>query len=347
MFKKALVLLAVLALGVASAQTLRVLTHSSFNISEEVLQAFTEETGITVQLIEGGDAGETLNRAILTAAAPVADVLYGVDNNLIARALAADLFEPYQSSSLENVPSEFVFDEEGFVTPVDIGFVNFNYDLAFFEDSALDAPADLTDLTSDAYRGLTAVMNPATSSPGLAFMLATIARFGTEGDYTWLHYWADLRDNDVLVTDGWSDAYWTAFTRYGGDRPVVLSYATSPAAEVFYAEEELTEAPTGNLFCEACAYLQIEAVGILRGTPNREAAEQFIDFMLSREFQQDIPLNMWVYPVNEQAELPAVFRFADVPSGDQIATIPSEEIEANQRTWLSEWTRVVEQGQNP
>jgi thiamine transport system substrate-binding protein len=347
MSKKLLVLLAVLALSIASAQTLRVLTHSSFNASEEVLQAFTEETGIAVELIEGGDAGETLNRAILTAGSPLADLLFGVDNNLLARALAADLFEPYRSPGLEHVPDAYVFDAEGFVTPVDVGFVNFNYDLAYFEDAEQEAPSDLTDLTDEAYRGLTAVMNPATSSPGLAFMLATIARFGTEGDYTWLHYWADLRDNDVLVTDGWSDAYYTAFTRYGGDRPIVLSYATSPAAEVYYAEEELSEAPTANLFCEACAYRQVEGIGILRGTPNREAAERFIDFMLSSAFQQDIPLNMWVYPVSEQAELPDVFRFAEEPSAEQVATVPSDEIEANQRTWLTEWTRVVEQGQNP
>jgi len=342
---RTLLTLVLLTLSFASAQTLRVLTHNSFNISEEVIQAFTEETGIEVEFLEGGDAGETVNRAILTKGNPLADVLYGVDNSLIARAQGEGIFEPYESPMLENVPERYRFSEDNLVTPVDVGYVNFNYDKAWFEERGLEPPTDITQLTEEPYRDLTVVQNPASSSPGLAFMLATIAKFGEEG---WLDFWADLRDNGVQVTEGWEDAYYTAFTRYGGDRPIVLSYASSPAAEVVFAEEALQDAPTANLFCERCVFEQIEAAGILRGTENREAAERFIDFMLSECFQEDIPLNMFVYPVNEEAELPEVFtRYSQVPAPEQIATLPPEEIEANLAEWLDAWTRVVQQGGEP
>lgn len=339
-----LFLLILLLLGTSLAQTLTILTHDSFTISEEVLETFTAETGIELELIQGGDAGETVNRAILTKARPLADLLFGVDNSLIARAKAADIFEPYKSPLLQYVPETYIFDETHQVTPIDVGFVNFNYDKAWFAERELEPPSNLRQLTEEAYRGLTVVPNPATSSPGLAFMLTTIDKFGDQ----WLEYWAALRDNDLLVTNGWSNAYYNSFSLYGGERPIVLSYATSPAAEVIFAEKELSEAPTGNLFCDECVYRQIEAVGILKGTDNREAAERFIDYMLSVRFQEDIPLNMFVYPVNEQATIPEVFeQFAPLPSAEQIAEVPSETIQANLATWLKQWTEVVLQGREP
>jgi thiamine transport system substrate-binding protein len=333
-------------LQLASAQTLRVLTHDSFAISEEVIAEFTEQTGITIEFLPGGDAGEIVNRAILTKDNPLADVLYGIDNSLLARAINEDIFEPYQSPALENVAEQFQFDETFSVTPVDVGYVNFNLDKAYFEENNLALPTDLTDLTTEAYKSLTVVQNPATSSPGLGFMLATIARFGEEGDYTWLDYWRALRENEVVISSGWNDAYYTSFTRYGGDKPIVLSYASSPAAEVIFAEQPLDEAPTLNLFCEKCVYEQIEAVGILKGTQNAEAAQQFIDYMLSERFQTDIPGNMFVYPVVNGIALPREFEeYAATPNAEQIATLPPDVTEANLKRWLEEWTAVVEQGQ--
>ena len=335
--------LGVLMLGMANAQTLTVLTHNSFTISEEVIAAFTEETGIEVEFVQGGDAGETVNRAILTKNNPVADVLYGVDNNLIARAADENIFVPYRSPLLDTVPDEYQF-ADNLVTPIDVGYVNFNYDESYFAENEVAVPETISDLTEEPYRGLTVVENPASSSPGLAFMLATIAKFG-DG---WLDYWAALRDNDLQVTDGWESAYYTSFTQYGGDRPVVLSYATSPAAEVVFAEEELESAPTGNLFCDACVYEQIEAAGILEGTDNVEAAQRFIDFMLSERFQEDIPLNMFVYPVVDGVTLPNVFeQYAQTPTPEQIATLPPGEVEANLADWLDAWTQVVQQGREP
>jgi thiamine transport system substrate-binding protein len=329
-----------------SAQTLRVLTHDSFAVSEEVIQAFTQETGIVLEFLPAGDTGAVLNRAILTKDNPLADVLYGVDNSLLARATNENIFIPYESPELKNVTDELEFDPTHSVTPVDVGYINFNLDKAYFEENNLALPTDITDLTTGAYKGLTVVQNPATSSTGLGFMLSTITRFGETGDYTWLDYWRDLRENEVQVSSGWSEAYYTSFTRYGGDKPIVLSYASSPAAEVLYSNIILEEAPTLNLFCDQCVYEQIEAVGILKGSKHIGAAQQFIDFMLSPDFQSDMPENMFVYPVVDGISLPETFaQFATTPSQAQIARLPSDEIAQNIQRWLKEWTAVVEQGQ--
>ena len=328
----------------AFGQGVRVMTHDSFDLSAEVVAAFTEETGIEVQLLPAGDAGEALSRAILTAGRPVADVLFGVDNSLLPRALQADLFEPYRSPGLDGVPEHLLLDPEHRITPVDAGYVAFNVDLDWFAANDLQPPADLDDLLSEEYRGLTVVMDPATSSPGLGFLLTTVDRYGEEG---WLEYWEALRDNDVLVQGGWTDAYYTAFTRYGGDRPVVLSYASSPAAEVMFAETPLDEAPTANLFCDECVWLQIEGVGILRGTPNEAEAQAFVDFMLSPEVQADIPGVMFVYPVVAGTPLPGEFdEFAPEPEERHLAVVEGDRIAADLEAWLEEWTAVVVQGRS-
>jgi thiamine transport system substrate-binding protein len=185
------------------------------------------------------------------------------------------------------------------------------------------------------------VENPATSSPGLAFLLATVGHFGQAGSYTYRHFWRDMRANEVLVTEGWEDAYWGQTTWSGeGDRPIVVSYATSPAAEVYFSEGALTEPPTGNVLGDGACFRQIEFVGILKGTENRDLAEKFVDFVLSQPFQEDIPLNMWVFPANENAQLPQVFLdFAQVPE-NPIAMKP-DEIAANREEWIEAWTEDV------
>ena len=349
----------------AAAQRVTVLTHDSFALPEELVAEFTRATGIEVVFLPGGDAGEVVNRAILTKARPLADVLYGIDDSLLERARGEGIFEPYTSPALAGVPSGLHLGDT--LTPIDVGYVLPNIDTAWFEERGLPLPGTLEGLASPTYAGLTAVQNPASSSPGLAFMLATIARFGdpaagidgvahsvgaepvsdeTFGD--WLDFWAALRDNDVLVTDGWTDAYYTSFTRYGGDRPVVVSYLTSPAAEVIFAERPVSDPPTANLECAGCAYRQVEAAGILAGTANREAAEAFIDFLLSRDVQEAIPLAMFVHPALEDAALPSEFvAFATLEEGVLAPSLPSATIQANQARWLAQWTGVVLQGRQP
>lgn len=355
----ALLLAVTLSLGAAQTrQTLTVLTHDSFSLPAELIAEFTAATGIEVTFLAGGDAGEIVNRVILTKARPIADVLFGIDDSLLERARSEGVLDPYLSSELARVPAEFRFDAEGLVTPIDVGYVLPNVDLAWFEASGLPLPALLEDLADPAYRGLTAVQDPASSSSGLAFLMATVARFGDaaagveasvdSGHGDWLDFWAALRDNGVRVTSGWSDAYYTAFTRYGGDRPVVVSYLTSPAAEVIFSEEELTSPPTANLECAGCAYRQIEAAGIIRGTTRRAAAEAFIDFLLSRQVQEAIPLEMFVHPVVAGAALPPEFvEHAVLVDGVAAQGLASSVIQANQRRWLDQWTAVMMQGRSP
>lgn len=333
--------------GLATAQPTTLLTHDSFALPEELVATFETDSGVDLRVLSGGDAGQIVNRALLTRGRPIADALFGIDDALIAREGARALFEPYRAAGIEAVPAALRFEDET-VTPVTVGFVTFNYDVAGLSERGLSEPTDLMDLVDPAFAGATVVPDPATSSPGLAFLLTTVARFGEGGSFDWLDYWAALRDADVRVVSGWSDAYYTAFSRYGGDRPIVLSYATSPAAEVMFAEEALDEAPTRNLLCDGCAWRQIEAAGVLAGADDPAGARAVVDFLLSPETQAAIPTSMFVYPVREDVALPLEFeRFAPRPTPEQIATLPAETIEAHQGRWLEQWTDVVRQGRSP
>ncbi|MGH3132673.1 MAG: thiamine ABC transporter substrate-binding protein [Gaiellaceae bacterium] len=313
-------------------------THDSFAISDDVKQAFERESGLTLRILRSGDAGELLSKALLTAGNPQGDVLFGVDSNLLSRALEGDLFDPYESPELADVDERYVLDPDHRATPIDHGEVCLNYDKAWFDERAVLPPRSLDDLVEPRYEGLLVVENPATSTPGLAFMLATIARFGEDG---WSDYWRRLRANGVLVVDGWEEAYTVRFSGAAGstgNRPIVVSYASSPPAEVIFRTPRPAEAPTAVV--EDGCFRQIELAGILRGARNEEGARELVDFMLSTRFQEDIPLSMFVFPVDPEATLPPEFtRFAVVPSAP--LELPPEEIEANRERWVKEWATVV------
>lgn len=320
-------------------ETLKVMTHDSFAVSEPVMAAFEQQYNVKVQFLLSGDSGSALNRAILSRESPLADVFYGVDNTFLSRALEADLFEAYNSLLLESIPAEFRMDEHNRALPVDYGDVCINYDKAFFEERSLAVPQSLEDLTKPEYRGLLVVQNPATSSPGLAFMLATVAEFGEPG---FLDYWRRLRANQVTVVNDWEVAYYTHFSASSGrgPQPMVVSYSSSPAAEVVYAPEPLDEAPTASITTPGTCFRQVEFVGILSGTPKRALAEKFVDFLLSVAFQEDLPLQMFVYPVNPAASLPDVFiRYAAVAT--QPARLDAVAIAKNRDAWIEAWDEVV------
>ena len=320
--------------------TLTLMTHDSFSVSEEVLKEFEQQEKVRVQVLKSGDAGSALNKAILSKGSPLADVFFGVDNTFLSRALKADIFDAYAAPALAGIPDRFKLDPANTLLPIDYGYVNINYDKEFLSKNQLALPTKLEDLTKPEWKGKLVVENPTTSSPGLAFMLATIAQFGTSGSYTWLNYWQDLRKNDLLVSDSWNDAYYTHFSGSSGKgpRPLVVSYATSPAAELVFSETKPTEPPTGNLL--AGSFLQVEFAGILKGTQQRALAERLIDFMLSKRFQEDVPLQMFVYPVRSDAALPDVFKkFAQVP--EQPVGLPPEQIDQNREQWLDAWTKAV------
>ena len=326
----------------SAPRVLRVLTHSSFAATPSVIAAFEAANNVTVQFSAGGDGGETLTKAILSKNNPLADVLYGVDNTFLGRALEADILVPYDSPALASIPAALQVDPTHRMLPVDYGYIALNYDRKYFTDKGLAVPRTLEDLAAAAMKGLLVVENPATSTPGLCFLLATIAHFGEKGSSTWQSYWSALRKNDVLVVNGWDEAYYNEFSAQGkGRRPIVVSYATSPAYELNSAPDPKPAVPpTGNILPEGASFRQIEFVGILKGTRELELAKRFVDFMLSEAFQADIPLQMWVYPSNASAAVPDLFRkFAPVPASP--AVIDPAEIESHRDSWIKAWTQIV------
>jgi thiamine transport system substrate-binding protein len=256
----------------------------------------------------------------------------------MGRALDAGIFEVYESPLLAQIPDELELDEGHRLLPVDYGDVCLNHDKAWFAENEIPLPQSLADLADPVYEGLLVVENPATSSPGLAFLLATIVEFSEDG---YLDFWADLRANDVLVTNGWEEAYYGSFTvASDGERPLVVSYASSPPAEVIFADPPVDEAPSASLVGPGMCFRQIEFVGILAGTEKRELAESLVDFMLGQPFQADMPLNMFVYPANENAALPAEFvEWTQVPQ--ETAVLSPKTIDANREKWIEAWTEVV------
>src|SRR5574338_104299 len=299
-------------------ETLTVMTHDSFSVSEEVVKSFEQANDAKIVFLQSGDAGAALNKAILSKDAPLADIFYGTDNTFLSRALQADIFEAYQSPALNEIPEAFKLDTSNRALPVDYGDVCINYDKAYFAEKNLLVPQSLEDLTKPEYQGLLVVENPATSSTGLAFLLATIAHYGD----SFTDYWQALKDNGVVVVDGWETAYYNNFSGSSGrgPQPMVVSYGSSPAAEVYYAEKKPGDAPTASILGPDTCFRQIEFVGILKGTTQRALAEKFADFMLSQQFQEDMPLQMFVYPVLPSANLPEAFtKYAQAPT--QTATL--------------------------
>ncbi len=323
------------------AVTITLMTHDFFATSPGVLDSFTRRTGITVKVLKSGDAGRAVNQAILTKDHPLADAFYGIDNTFLSRGLDAGIFVPYTSPPLSEVPAQFQLDSKHRVTPVDYGDVCVNDDLAYFQSHHLAPPRTIDDLADPQYKNLLVMENPADSSPGLAFVLATIARFGPTH---WLDYWKRLKANGLTVVSSWDQAYSQAFSgssagrQAGGTKPLVVSYASSPPAEVVGVNPPPTSAPIGTLL-DTC-FRQVEFAGVLRGTHHRAEAAALVDFMLSREFQQDMPLNMYVFPVRRDTPLPDVFvRFAQVaPHPFQL---PPGEIGRNRDTWIGKWTNTV------
>ncbi len=332
------------AAGAAQGEvrTLVVAAHDSFAVSEEVVAAFEAEQNATVQFLALGDAGEALNKLILSRDAPLADLFFGVDNTFLSRALNADIFAPYAAPALAQIPDGLELDPEQRLLPVDFGYVTLNADRAWFEEAGLPLPATLADLTDPAYRGLLVAPSPATSSPGLAFLLATIGELGEE----WPAFWEALRANDVLVVDGWTQAYYEHFTVGSGgtgDRPLVVSYTTSPPADVLFATDGRSEPQSVNVNLAGGVFRQVEFVGILQGTQQPELAQAWVDFMLDLPLQEDIPLQMFVYPAHEGAALPESFtQFAPPPAAELTATaLDPAAIEANREQWVTQWSEIM------
>jgi thiamine transport system substrate-binding protein len=314
--------------------TVTLVTHDSFAVDEDLIAAFEDESGLTLEIVQPGDGGALVNQLVLTKESPIGDVVFGIDNSFASRAIGEGVLEPYVSPELPAGAAALAADDEGHLTPVDMGDVCVNVDHTWFAERGIPEPVTLADLTEPAYRDLLVVQNPATSSPGLSFLLATVGAFGEDG---WQGYWQQLRDNGVKVVDGWSDAYSVDFSGSSGEgpRPLVVSYASSPPAEV---PEGATQAPTGALL-ETC-FRQVEYAGVLAGTDNPEGARQVVDLLLSDEFQAAVPEQMYMYPVDETAPLPASWTTFG-PLSPQPFEVHPDVIDAHRDEWIRTWTDIV------
>jgi thiamine transport system substrate-binding protein len=335
-----LILLAAAACGGEPAERparLTILAHDSFDdgVTPTTFAAFTEETGIEVVVLAAGDAGAMVTQAVLTRENPLADVLFGVDDTFLSRALDGEIFLPYRASGVDRVDPSLLRTDD-LVTPISYGDVCLNYDRDWYASSGVEPPASLDDLRDPDVASRLVVLHPATSSPGLAFLLATVDHYGEDG---WQEFWANLRDGGVEVTSGWTEAYYGEFTRHGGDRPLVVSYASSPPAEVMFADPPTDTAPTG-VMTSGC-YRQVEYAGILDGTAYPEAAALLIDFMLSTVFQDQVPESWFVYPVSNEATLPPVFQEHTVLPSDP-TRFDTALIASNRERWINEWVNLME-----
>ncbi|MEJ8671330.1 thiamine ABC transporter substrate-binding protein [Streptomyces sp. MS1.AVA.1] len=328
--------------GGGGSKTVTLVSHDSWAVSKSVLAAFEKQSGYKVRVLEDGDAGQAVNKAILTKDNPQGDVFFGVDNTLLSRALDNGLFQSYEAKGSDLVLPEYRVDQDRHrVTSVDTGDICVNYDKAYFSKHKLAPPTSFDDLIKPEYKNLLVTENASASSPGLGFLLGTAAKYGDDG---WQDYWKKLKANGVKVVDGWEQAYNEEFSgsaggkKAKGDRPLVVSYASSPPAEVIYADPKPTTAPTG--VATGTCFRQVEYAGLLSNAENAEGGKALLDFMLTRTFQDDMPLNMFVYPVREAAQVPPEFvKYG--PQAKNPETLDPSKIADNRDDWVKSWTSLV------
>ena len=292
------------------------LAYDSFTPAEGIFDAFERQTGAKVKVVTGGDSGSLISKAILTAGNPEGDVLWGVDNTTLSRAEGARLLDSYE--------------------PVDEGDVCVNYDKQWYASRGITPPASLDDLVKPVYRGQLVVQDPVNSSPGLAFLMASVAKYG-DG---WTQWWAQLKENKVRIAADWTAAYTVDFSGSSGKGkyPLVVSYGSSPPAEVLYAATPIDEPPTGVI--ESTCFRQTEYAGVLRGTRNPGLARALVDYLLDVPFQESMPLSLFVFPVNPQAKLPELFARFAVRAVSPL-TLDPDVIAANRDGWLDEWRAIA------
>ncbi|GAB3311811.1 thiamine ABC transporter substrate-binding protein [Epidermidibacterium keratini] len=318
-----------------SEDTLVVVTHDSWAAPDELIAQFEKDSGITLDIQTGGDAGEVTNKLVLGKDDPIGDVVYGIDNTFATRAIDAGVLEPYAATLPQSAAAyQIAGDGKDQLTPIDYGDVCINVDNAWFTAQGITPPVTLDDLTKPEYQNLTVAPGAATSSPGMAFLLATIGAYGEDG---WQAYWSALMANGLKLVSGWSDAYSVDFSggEGKGDRPIVVSYASSPPFTI----PEGGTAPTTSALLDTC-FRQVEYAGIVKGTEKSDAAKEFIDFLVSKEFQAVIPDNMYVYPVDDSVSLPQSWaEYAQVSPNP--FTVDPQTIAANRDAWLSEWSDIT------
>lgn len=308
-------------------------THDSWYVPKKLVRRFEEESGYDLRVVTNGDAGQLTNKLVLTGDAPIADAVYGIDNTFASRAVDAGVLATYTPEALPPSAAENALDGAGadLLTPVDWGDVCVNVDDVWFEEHDQAPPRTFEDLTDPAYRDLFVTPAPSTSSPGFAFLAATVGEYGEDG---WQDYWRELVDNGTRITSGWSDAYEVDFTAGGGggDRPIVLSYASSPPFTI----PEGARRPTTSALLDTC-FRQVEYAGVLEGARNPEGAQALVDFMTGAAFQRALPENMYVFPVDAEVPLPPLWEKWATPASNPVDVAP-EDIAAHRDEWLRAWS---------
>jgi thiamine transport system substrate-binding protein len=314
--------------------TVTLVTHDSWAVDKTLWADFQRTSGITVKVSMNGDAGQLTNKLVLTKANPIGDIAYGVDNTFASRALSAGVFAAYTSPDANQGPQRYQLDDTHRLTAVDVGDVCLNVDTGWYAAHNLPAPTGYADLVDPKYKGQTVVEDPTTSSPGLAFLLGTVKQFGADG---WADYWTKLKANDVKVDAGWDAAYTQDFSGSSGKgpRPVVVSYASSPADEIGQDGKPRTKALLGT------CYRQVEYAGVLSGAKNPDDARKVLDFLISQKFQEQVPPNMYVYPARDGVALPDAWKTA-APLPDAPAQLPASEVDANREKWEQQWRTLLQ-----
>lgn len=334
----AVLMLTVLIFNVCSAQdTLTVLTYDSFAVSSDLVAAFEEANNVKLQFIEAGSGGEIIARAVLTKDDPVADVIIGFDYSQFGKVFSNDILESYESPELNNISEIYKLDPENRALPFNFGEICINYDKQYFAENDIEIPTSLDDLLKPEYNGLLVTQDPSASNTGIGFLITTIAKYGEDG---FVDYWNALIENGLVIGNSWSSTYYTNFSAASGngEQPMVVSYTTSPAAEFIYSETG--DAPTDSLTSDGMCYRSIEFCGILKNTKNRELAEKFIDTFIGKEWQEDLPMQMFVYPVNGQAQLPEEFELYGKPAENPVMMDP-EEVSSKHDGWIRTWSEEV------
>lgn len=308
-----------------------VYAYSSFPAAD-IVERFEENHGVELVFVSPGGAGSTLSRLVteLDTGGTDADVFLGLADTSLARALDHNVFEPYDPallSNLSDIPEDILVDNTGHTLPFDYGYIALVYHPERIGSIAL--PESLEELTDPRFENKIIMMD-ASSSTGQAFLMWTIAEFGEDG---YLDYWRRLKPNLLTVTNSWSTGY-QMFEN--GEAPIILSYATDRVVAAVYGGEPEHEI----LLPQGQAYRQVELMGIVKGTDQRELAHAFIDYVLSPEVQTLLPTANLMYPANPKAELPAVFSDNMVVPENPVILDP-QLVDKNLDRWLRDWSRVI------
>lgn len=319
----------------ADAKKVTLVTHSSFQVSDNLKKEFEKTSGFKLEIVDGGDGGELVNKLILSKDAPQGDVCFGVDNTYASRLLSQGVID--KDRTVDTIPEsaeKYLVDNNRALVPIDMGDVAINIDKTYFASHNLAEPKTFEDLAKPEYAKLLVAINPTTSTPGLAWMLATVGHFGAD---KFSDYWKALVKGGAKIASGWTEAYNTDFSAGEGKGayPIVVSYASSPSYTVSKDGASTTTAALLDT-----AFRQVEYAGVLKGAANPAGGQAFINWMLSKAVQADIPKKMYMYPVDSSVQLPEVLaKFG--PLAEKPVEVAPNKIAAEREQWLKLWASAV------